>query len=155
MECCRDGCPSGRFPHFHRGTLELCQSDHWVLGHLPDQGPSPPISQFGQGGSSRKSLVVPNFFHLRTMEATVFWGTFDAADIFLVPFPRDNSFSLMAWFLHRHALSTVRPYIDRCVPFQIMSNQLNLPQVDSNQVVESFQGCTMQPGCTGAQFCVS
>ena len=29
------------------------------------------------------------------------------------------------------------PYIDRCVPFQIMSNQLNLPQVDSNQVLET------------------
>ena len=29
------------------------------------------------------------------------------------------------------------PYIDRCVPFQIMSNQLNVPQVDSNQVVEA------------------
>jgi hypothetical protein len=40
VECCRDGCPSGRFSHLHRGTLELCQSDHWVLGHLPDQGPS-------------------------------------------------------------------------------------------------------------------
>ena len=39
VECGRDGCPSGRCPHFHRGTLELCQSDHWVLGHLPDQGP--------------------------------------------------------------------------------------------------------------------
>ena len=32
------------------------------------------------------------------------------------------------------------PYIDRCVPFQIMSNQLNLPQVDSKQVVETSQG---------------
>ena len=28
------------------------------------------------------------------------------------------------------------PYIDRCVPFQVMSNELNLPQVD-NQVVET------------------
>jgi hypothetical protein len=28
-------------------------------------------------------------------------------------------------------------YIDRCMPFQIMSNQLNLPQLDSNQVVET------------------
>jgi hypothetical protein len=45
----------------------------------------------------------------------------------------DNSFNLMAWFLLWHALSNVGPYIDRCVPFQIMSNQLNLPQVDSNQ----------------------
>ena len=49
----------------------------------------------------------------------------------------DNFFELMAWFLLWHALSTVGPYIDRCVPFQIISNQLNLPQVDSNQVVET------------------
>ena len=56
MECYRDGCPSGRLSHLHRGTLELCQSDHWILGHLPDQGPSPPIAQFGQAASSRKSL---------------------------------------------------------------------------------------------------
>jgi hypothetical protein len=40
----------------------------------------------------------------------------------------------MSWFLLWHALSTVGPYIDRRVPFQIMSNQFNLPQVDSNQV---------------------
>ena len=43
----------------------------------------------------------------------------------------DNSFDLMPCLLLRHALSTVRPYIDRCVPFQIMSNQLNLPLLDS------------------------
>ena len=49
----------------------------------------------------------------------------------------DNSFDLMAWFSLWHALSTVGPYIDRCVSFHIMSNQLNLPQVDSNQVVET------------------
>ena len=58
-------------------------------------------------------LVVPNFFHLRIMEATVFLRTFNGADIFLVPFPRSvprhspvlelyNSFDLMAWFLLRH-----------------------------------------------------
>ena len=33
--------------------------------------------------------------------------------------------------------STVGPYIDMGVPFQIMSNQLNLPQIESNQVVET------------------
>uniref|UniRef100_A0AAZ3QJG4 Myosin-binding protein C, cardiac-type n=1 Tax=Oncorhynchus tshawytscha TaxID=74940 RepID=A0AAZ3QJG4_ONCTS len=44
------------FFHLHRGTLELCQSEHQVLGHLPDQGPSPPIAQFGQAASSKKSL---------------------------------------------------------------------------------------------------
>ena len=44
-----------------------------------------------------RSLVVQNFFHLRVMEATVFLGTFNAAE---------------------------------------MTNHLNLPQVDSNQVKE-------------------
>ena len=38
-------------------TEELCQSDHWVLGHLPDLGPPPPIAQFSLEASSRKSLV--------------------------------------------------------------------------------------------------
>ena len=32
-------------------------------------------------------LVVPNFFHLRMMEATVFLGTFNAAYIFCYPSP--------------------------------------------------------------------
>ena len=31
-------------------------------------------------------------------------------------------------------------YIDRCVHFPIMSNHLNLPQVDSSQVVGTSQG---------------
>ena len=56
-------------------------------------------------------LVVPNFFHLRMMEVTVFLGTFNAAEIFWYPSPElcldtilsrsatDNSFNLMAWFL--------------------------------------------------------
>jgi hypothetical protein len=39
----------------------------------------------------------------------------------------------MACFCFWHAPSTVGPYIDRCVPFQIMSNQLNLPQVVSSR----------------------
>jgi hypothetical protein len=30
----------------------------------------------------RRVLVVPNFFHLRMMEATVFLGTFNAAEMF-------------------------------------------------------------------------
>ena len=36
--------------------------------------------------------------------------------------PMDNCLDLMVWFLLRHALSTVGSYINRCVPFQIMSN---------------------------------
>ena len=38
-------------------TEELCQSDHGVLGHLPDQGPSfSLIVQFRRAASSRKDL---------------------------------------------------------------------------------------------------
>ena len=56
-------------------------------------------------------LVVPNFFHLRMMEATVFLGTWNAAEMFWYPSPdlyldsilslssTDNPFDLMAWFL--------------------------------------------------------
>ena len=85
----------------------------------------------------------PHFFHLTMMEATVFLGTFNAAEMFWYPSldlfldtilsqgAMDNSFDLMAWFLLWYALSTVGPCIDRCVPFQIMYNQLNLPHVES------------------------
>ena len=42
VDCCRGGCPSGRFSSLHRGTLELWQSDHWVLPRRPlcSLGPS-------------------------------------------------------------------------------------------------------------------
>ena len=106
------------------------------------------FSLAGRPASGRVYVVI-NFFYLRMMEATVFLGTFNAAEIDWYPSPDlcldtilslsslDNSFDLMAWFLLWNALSTVGPYIDRCVPFRIMSHQLNLPRVDSNQVVET------------------
>ncbi|KAK6320820.1 hypothetical protein J4Q44_G00077960 [Coregonus suidteri] len=89
------------------------------------------------------------------MEATVFLGTLNAADIFWYPSPSlcldtilsrspmDNSVDLMAWFLLWHSLSTVGPYIDRCVPFQIMSNQLNLPQSSCRNVSRMINGNRM------------
>ena len=61
--------------HLHRGTLELCQNDHRVLGHLPDQGP-PPIAQFGRVASSRKSL---------------------GGSKVLVPFPRSVVSTILSW----------------------------------------------------------
>jgi hypothetical protein len=141
VECCKDGCPFGRFFHLHRGTLELCQSDHQVLGHLNDQGPSLWLLSLARRPALGSSKLLP-FKHygcpcvLEDLQCRLFF----------LPFPR-----LLLW----HALSTVGPYIDRCVPFQIMSNQLNLPQVDSNQVVETSQGWSMETGCIWAQFRVS
>jgi hypothetical protein len=67
--------------------------------------------------------------HLRMMEATVFLGTFNAAEMFWYLSPdlcldtilswssTDNSFDLMAWFLLYDVLPSVGLYIDRCVPF--------------------------------------
>ena len=58
--------------------------------------------------SSLTKALLPqllNFFHLRMMEATVFLGTFNAAEHFCYPSPNlfrssmDNSFDLIAWVL--------------------------------------------------------
>ena len=87
VECCRDGCPSGRFSHLHRGTLELCQSDHWVLGHLFDQGPSSPIAQFGRAASS-KSLVGSKRLPFKNDGGHCVLGDLQCCRHFLVPFPR-------------------------------------------------------------------
>ena len=111
--------------------------------------------------------VVPIFFYLWMMEATVLIGTFNAAEMFMYLYPdlclnttlsqssTDKSLDFMPWFVVWHALSTVRPHIDRCVPLQILPNQLNLPQVDSNQVVKTSHGWSAETGCTWAQFWVS
>ena len=99
------------FSHLYRGTLELRQSDNRDLDHLPDQGPSPSIAQFGKEASKSLGGSKLFSFHLRMKEATVFLGTFNAAEMFWYPSPdlfldtilsqssMDNSFDLMAWFL--------------------------------------------------------
>ena len=150
----------------HRGTLELSQ---WPSGFLVTSLTTALLPRLLSlaGWPALGRVLVPCFFHLRMMEATVFLGTLNSELFFWYPSPdlcrdiilswsaMDSSFDLMAWFYLWHALSTVGPYIERCVPFQIMSNQLNLPQVDSNQVVETSQGWSMETGCTWAQFWVS
>ncbi|CDQ84411.1 unnamed protein product, partial [Oncorhynchus mykiss] len=63
----------------------------------------------------RRVLVVTNFFHLRMMEATVFLGTFNAADIFLLAFPRSVPVTsdLVGWLWL--CLTLVIPCPDRSV----------------------------------------
>lgn len=80
-------CTSGRFYHVHRGTLELCQCDHWVPGHLPDQDPSPLITHFCQTPSLRKS---PGDFKLLSFtngDHCVLWDCQCFQNV-SVPFPR-------------------------------------------------------------------
>ena len=71
-----------RFSHLHRGTLELCQSDHRVLGTSLTKPLLPLFLSLARQPALERVLVVPNFFHLRMMEATVFLGTFNAAEMF-------------------------------------------------------------------------
>ena len=83
---------------------ELCQRDHWVLGNLPDPGPSLPIAQWGRAASSRKSLGSSKLFHLRMEATNLQWSIH-----LLVPFsrsvPRHNPvLELYGQFLCPHSL---------------------------------------------------
>ena len=98
VECCRDGCPSGRFSHLHRGTLELCQSGHRVL---PDQGASPPLAQFGRAASSRKSLCGSKLLPFKNDGGHCVLGNFQCYRNVLVPFPRSEFYRQ---FLRAHDL---------------------------------------------------
>ena len=158
VEGCRDGCPSGRFSHLHRGTLELCQSDHQVLGHLPDQGSSPQIAQFARVVSSRKIIGSSKLLPFKNDGGhSVLGGLLCCRNVF-VPFPRS-----VPWQSRLGALRTIpsTSWLGFCSDmhgqlsttlyrqghaFQILSNQLNVTQVDSNQVV----GWSMETGCTWA-----
>ena len=109
VECCRDGCSSGRFSHLHRGTLQLCQSDHRVLGHLADQGPSPPIAHFGQAASSRKSLGGSKLLPFKNDGGNCVIGHLQWCRNVLVPFPRsvprhNPASELYGQFLWPHGL---------------------------------------------------
>ena len=88
VECCRDGCPSGRFSHLHRGTLELCQSDHQILVHLPDQSPSSLIAKFGQVAIFRKSLDSSKLLLFKNDGGHCVLGDLQCCRNVLVPFPR-------------------------------------------------------------------
>ena len=56
-------------------TKELGQSDHRVLGHLPDQGPSLPIAQFGWAASSRESFGGSKLLPFKNDGGHCYWKT--------------------------------------------------------------------------------
>jgi hypothetical protein len=112
VECCRDGCPSGRFSHLHRGSLELSQ---WLLGSIGfslSKALLPQLLSLAGRPALGRVLVVPYFFHLRMMEATVILRTFNAAKMFgTLPrsVPRHNPVSeLYGQLLRPHGLVFAR-----------------------------------------------
>ena len=76
-------------------------------------------------------------------------------DTILSPSSAGSSFNLMAWVLPWYALSTLRSHVDRCRTLQIMSNQLNLPHVESNEGVETAERWSKEMGGVRTKFQVS
>ena len=88
VKCCRDCCPSDRFSHLSQGIRSFCQSGHWVLHHLPDQGPYCLVARFGQMASSRKSLGSSIFFQFPNDGAHFALANFQHSRNYFIPFPR-------------------------------------------------------------------
>ena len=121
VACCRDGCPSGRFSHLHRGTLTSSSLPIGFFVTCLTKAFLPRLLSLAGLPALGRVWVIPTFFRLRMMETTVFLGTFNAVDIFWYPSPdlclytilfwssMDNYFDLMTWVLLWHALSTVGP----------------------------------------------
>lgn len=109
------------------------ERDPQALGHLRYQGPSLPRAQFGRAASSGCSKLLP----LRALEPlmqenvcslpqTCAPTQFCLRALQAVP--------LTSWLgFSSDKQSAVNPYIDRCGPFQTVSNLLNIPQVDSSK----------------------
>jgi hypothetical protein len=99
---------------FPISTEELWSSVRVTIGFLVTsltKALLPRLLSFTWWPALGRVLVVPDFFHLRMMEATVFLEPFNAAEMCWFPSPdlclntilsqssTDNSFHLMAWFL--------------------------------------------------------
>lgn len=98
-----------RFTHLLIGTLDLIHSDHYFLDYLFDHPRL--LSLAGQPDLERLS-VVPNFFNLRMVDANVFLGTFDAAEMFLYPSPYLCFDTILS--LSPHGLLFTLTYIINC-----------------------------------------
>ena len=73
----------------HTESLELSHIDHLVVGHLSltEALPlsSPRMLSLAGWPALGRVLVVPNFFHLRIMEATVLLGNFNTDILYSLP----------------------------------------------------------------------
>jgi len=110
--------------------MELNQTEHQILGHHSNPGPSPSIAQFGGQLKSPGYSEVPKdcggymlLWIFNTAECFVYCSLPQIClDTMLFLSSTGSSFALMAWFfqLLDHLM---------CVHFQIIPIQLNLPQV--------------------------
>ena len=68
--------------------LSFCQRGHWIIGHLPAQGPSCPVAQFDWMASSRNSMGSAIFFSFPNVGAHCAIGKFQHSRHCFIPFPR-------------------------------------------------------------------
>ena len=81
--CCR----SDRFSHLSQGTLQFCQSGHWLVGHsLTKVLPSWLLSLIRWPAQGRV-WVIPFSLHFLMVEFTVLLGTLNTINGF-IHFPR-------------------------------------------------------------------
>ena len=93
----------------HISTEDLWSSVRVTIGHLPDQGPSPLISQFGRAASSRKSLGGSKLLPFKNDGGHSVLGDLQCCNNVLVPLPRSVSrhnpvSELYRQFLRPHGL---------------------------------------------------
>ncbi len=137
MECCSGVCPSVDFSYLHiwswsstRVTIRFLVTTltkallHQLLSLARRPAKSPGCSKLLPLRVMETSMQ-HNFFRNSSPEV---W--FDAI---LSLSSTGSLFDLRAWFLLWYAFSAVIHFIKTCVPFQIISIQLNLPQVNFTQ----------------------
>jgi hypothetical protein len=129
------------------GALELCQSDHLVLGHLPDQGPSPPIAQLGRVTSSWKSLGSSKILPF-TRRPLCSWGPSMLLKCFgtLTQICPSTQSCLGAL-----PVSELLIWQVCALPNHVQSIEFTIGGLQSR----SSQGWSMETGCIWAQFRVS
>lgn len=128
---------------------KICAEDFWcavkirprVLGNLHVHGSSSLGTEFGQ------TVSALNFLNCSVMEPTVLLWTLTAfipmADLCLDTtwswMSLESSLNFIVWIWVWLALWIVGTYTHRCVPVWIMSNLLNLGQLDSSHVLPTSQ----------------
>ncbi len=139
VECCSDVCPSVDFSYLHIWSWRSTRVTIRFFVTTLTKALLHQLLSLGRRPALRRILVVSKF-----RDYMLLWP-FNEAEFFLNSSPdvwldanlflssTDSSFDPRAWFLLWYVLSAVGPFIKTCVPFQIISIQLNLPQVTFTQ----------------------
>ncbi len=149
VECCSDVCPSVDFSYLHIWSWSSTRMTIRFLVTSLDKALLHQLLSLARRPALGRVLMVQTSSIKGNRDYMLLWP-FNETDFFLNSSPdvwldtnlflssTGSSFDLRAWFLLWYALSAVRSFIKMCVPFQIISIQLNLPQVNFTQSVVTY-----------------